>query len=133
MGEARFESHLVKTGTRLAEHCNAGTEADALDTLYAQDCVSVEALDGPNRREAHGLDAIRGKHEWWHGAFEEHESSAQGPFFHGPDRFTLIFHMDVTEKESGQRMQMSEVGEYTVNASGHIVREEFFYNPADMS
>ena len=129
MGDATFDTNLVKTGTQLAIHCNNGTEAEALGTLYHSDCVSVEALAGPNGKEAHGLDAIRGKHDWWANAFEEHSSSAQGPFFHAPNRFSLIFHMDVTDNESGQRMQMSEVGEYTVDADGKITREEFFYAP----
>lgn len=129
MGETRFESYVVKTGTALTKHCNAKTEHEALDKLYHADCVSVESLDGPNGREAHGLDAIRGKHAWWDSAFEEHETSAQGPFFNAPNRFTLIFQMDVTERESGQRMQMSEVGLYTVDTDGMIVREEFFYAP----
>ena len=40
----------------------------------------------------------------------------------------LIFDMDVTNKESGQRMQMREVGVYTVK-NGKILREEFFYPP----
>lgn len=129
MGDERFESYLVKTGTAIAKHCNAGTEDEALNTLYHADCVSVESLEGPNGKEAHGLDAIRGKHDWWKNAFEEHETSAQGPFFNAPNRFTLIFHMDVTEKESGHRMQMSEVGLYTVDTDGLVVREEFFFAP----
>lgn len=131
MGDTKFESYLVKTGTALADHCRAGTEHEGLKMLYHADCVSVEALDGPNGRETKGRDAINGKHAWWDSAFEEHETSAQGPFFHAPDRFTLIFQMDVTERESGQRMQMSEVGLYTVDTEGKIIREEFLYAPMD--
>lgn len=129
MGDAKFESYLVKTGTALAKHCNAKTEREGLDTLYHAECVSAEGLAGPNGKEAHGIDAIRGKHDWWEAAFEEHKVTTQGPFFHAPDRFSLIFDMDVTEKESGQRMQMTEVGLYTVDTDGMIVREEFFYAP----
>lgn len=131
MGDVKFESYLVKTGTTIAKHCNAGTERVGLDTLYHNDCVSVEALEGPNGQEAHGLDAIRAKHDWWESAFEEHKVSAEGPYFNAPNRFTLIFHMDVTERESGQRMQMSEIGLYTVDAGGLITREEFFYAPPE--
>jgi hypothetical protein len=133
MGEQQFPSYLVKTGRALADHCNQGTEREALNTLYSNDCVSVEALSSPNGREVKGLDAIRAKHDWWQGAFEEHESRADGPFFHAPNRFTLIFHMDVTEKDSGQRTKMSEIGEYTVNEDGQIVREAFFYAIPDAS
>lgn len=131
MGDTKFESNLVKTGTAIAKHCNAGTERVGLDTLYHADCVSVEALEGPNGQEAHGLVAIRGKHDWWDSAFEEHKLSAEGPYFNAPNRFTLIFQMDVTERESGQRMQMSEIGLYTVDSDGLITREEFFFAPTD--
>ena len=57
---------------------------------------------------------------------EVHESSTEGPFLHGSDRFAVVFAMDATERESGQRMQMTEVGVYTVSG-GKITREEFFY------
>ncbi len=36
------------------------------------------------------------------------------------------FEMDVTEKSSGQRHQMAEVGLYTVRA-GKVAQEEFLY------
>jgi hypothetical protein len=129
MGDAKFASGLVKTGTAIAKHCNAGSERVGLDTLYHGDCVSVEALEGPNGQEAHGLKAIRAKHDWWESAFEEHKVSALGPFFNAPDRFTLIFHMNVTDRASGQRMQMSEIGLYTVDTVGLIIREEFSMRP----
>ncbi|MEL6688411.1 MAG: nuclear transport factor 2 family protein [Pseudomonadota bacterium] len=129
MSDATFPASLVKTGNALVAHCEAHTEGEALDTLYHPDCVSVEALPGPNGREAVGIEAIKAKHDWWYNAFEEHSSSASEPFFHAPDRFSVIFDMDVTEKESGQRMQMREVGLYTVDEAGLIIREEFFYAP----
>jgi hypothetical protein len=53
----------------------------------------------------------------------------KGPFPHG-DRFARYFDFDVTAKAgpmAGNRMQMQEVGLYTV-AGGKITREEFFYS-----
>ena len=38
----------------------------------------------------------------------------------------VIFDMDVTAKQTGQRMQMREIGLYTVR-DGKIVEERFFY------
>ena len=81
---------------------------------------------GEAGRETQGLAGIRGKHDWWYGAHEVHAVSAEGPFLFGEDRFSLIFDMDVTNRESGERSQMREVGVYTVQ-DGKIVREEFFY------
>ena len=100
---------------------------DNLERLYAAEAVSVEASDmGGQGRETHGLDGIKGKHDWWDGAMEEHSTSVTGPFRHGDDRFAVIFDVDATDKKSGKRMQMQEVAVYHV-ADGKIVREEFFY------
>lgn len=132
MGNAKFSSELVKTATILHQYCNDGKTREGLEELYHPDCVSAEALPGPNGKEASGLAAIQGKHDWWESAMEEHSSTAEGPFLHAPDSFSLIFHMDVTEKESGHRMQMSEIAHYTIDSAGKIIREAFYYNPADM-
>ena len=127
-----FNEKLVATAKKLTEYCQTGQEDKGLDELYASDCVSVEALDmpgGPMGREAQGLDAIRAKHQWWYENNETHSTTAEGPFLHGEDTFSVIFEMDVTDKASGQRMQSKEVGLYTVNADGKIIREAFFYPP----
>ena len=83
-------------------------------------------MPGMDSPEATGLAAIQAKGEWWYNAHEVHEMKAEGPFVHGDDRFSVIFDMDVTNKESGQRTQMREVGTYYVN-DGKITREEFAY------
>jgi hypothetical protein len=46
---------------------------------------------------------------------------------HGEDRFALVFGFDATNRENGARIEMQEVGLYTVDRAGKIVREEFFY------
>lgn len=123
-----FDPTLMKIASTLAAYCREGKEAQGLNELYAADAVSVEAADmGGTGAEARGLDAIKGKHEWWFGAHEVHGGEVEGPFFHGSDRFGLIFGIDATNKESGQRMQMRELGLYTVK-NGKIVREEFYYS-----
>lgn len=112
----------------LAEYCNTGQEARGLNELYAQDAVSVEAMVPPGRDPVTtGLDGIRAKHTWWAENFETHSTTAEGPFLHG-DRFALRFTADATEKASGERFEMVEIGLYTV-ANGKIVREEFFMMP----
>lgn len=127
-----FNEKLVKTAKTLAKYCQSGEESKGLDELYAHDCTSLEAVDmpgGPMGRKAQGLDAIRGKHAWWEANNEVHSSTAEGPFLHGEDSFSLIFEMDVTDKNSGERTQMKEVGHYTVNEEGQIIREAFYYPP----
>ena len=97
---------------------------EAIDTLYSKDIVSVEARgsDGESA-EKRGLDQVRGKTDWWVKAMEIHNFRVSGPFV-AHDRFVVQYDIDATEKESKKRMQMSEVGVYTVK-DGKIVREEF--------
>lgn len=112
----------------LVDHCRNGTEREGLDTLYDANAVSVEAVANPQTGSAEtvGLAAIHGKHEWWAANFEVHGGEVDGPFPHGDNRFAVMFKMDATEKASGTRFTMTEVGVYTVK-DGKIVREEFFY------
>jgi hypothetical protein len=60
------------------------------------------------------------------GANEVHSTKATGPFLHGEDRIGVIFEMDITDKASGNRMQMQELAIYTAK-DGKITREEFYY------
>ena len=111
---------------KLVDLCRQGKNEEALSTLYAEDAVSVEAVAMPGApQEAKGLAAIRAKGEWWFTNHEIHSASVTGPWPHG-NRFIVGFQYDVTNKPSGRRMKMDEVGLYTVE-NGKIVREEFFY------
>ena len=92
---------------------------EALDTLYDQDVVSVEAT----APESRGKEAVRGKIDWWVNAMEVHSFKAGKPFV-AHDRFVVQYDADVTDKSSKQRRTLSEVGVYTVK-DGKIVREEF--------
>jgi len=122
-----FDAKLKEIGQAVVEANNNGSVDELLNNFYADDAVSVEAAAvDDSGREASGLAAIRAKHDWWNSNFEVHQSHAEGPFFHGEDRFSVIFSAETTHKESGQREQMREIAEYTVR-DGKIVREEFFY------
>lgn len=119
---------LKATAARLVEHCRAGTELKGLDELYDPGAVSVEAVAmGEAGRENRGVEAIKGKHAWWNANFEVNSSSVGGPYLHGDDRFAVIFEFEATSKETGERNAMKEVGVYTVDGGGKIVREEFYY------
>ncbi|MEM7059141.1 MAG: nuclear transport factor 2 family protein [Pseudomonadota bacterium] len=125
-----FDEKLTAIANALVEHCRNGTEAEGLATIYAEDCVSVEAAkmeEGGMGPVFEGRDAIKAKHEWWDANTEVHEFTVDGPFMHGHDRFGVIFSIDVTMKDSGQRMPMKELGIYTVQ-DGKIVREEFYFS-----
>ncbi|MEP7014707.1 MAG: nuclear transport factor 2 family protein [Verrucomicrobiota bacterium] len=96
----------------------------ALETLYDKDIVSMEARtrDGSSP-ETRGMEGVRGKIDWWVDAMEVHSFKVSDPFV-AHDRFVVQYDIDVTDKDSKKRFQMSEVGVYTVK-DGKIVREEF--------
>lgn len=65
--------------------------------------------------------------EWWFGNHDVHSMKATGPFCgHRADQFVVQFDLDVTPKATGERMQMREVGLYTVE-DGKVAQEEFLY------
>jgi len=118
---------MMKMGQTLVEYCQTGREAELMQNFYSEDAVSVEAVAMPTGSAvSEGMTAILAKGEWWYSTHETHEVKVEGPFVHGNDRFSVIFDMDVTEKESGTRIQMREIGTYYVE-NGKIVREEFSY------
>ncbi|THD79185.1 MAG: nuclear transport factor 2 family protein [Phenylobacterium sp.] len=103
--------------------CQAGKFGEAGETYWADDVRSVEAM-GDNA-EIQGKAAARGKGEWWANAHDVHGVEVAGPFVNG-DQFVVRFKMDVTIKESGQRITMDEMAVYTVD-DDKIVEERFFY------
>jgi ketosteroid isomerase-like protein len=102
------------------------SEAALLTAHYAEDVVSVEAMDHGNGRETHGIDALRAKHAWWEENMEVTASTVSEPMLHAPDRFAVIFEASGRARAGGETFEMREIGLYTVTA-GKIVREEFFY------
>ncbi len=118
----------LETGKKLVALCKQNKNLEALDTLYSPDIVSVEPMSSAGMpAEMRGIDAIRGKNVWWFENQKVNSSTIEGPFVNG-DRFTVNFKYDVTNKKDGKRMNMAEVGLYTVQKD-KIVREEFFFSP----
>jgi hypothetical protein len=109
---------------KLVELCNKGDYEGAIDGLYGPEIVSVEARAMGNMpAETKGLEGVRGKLKWWMENHEVHSSKASSPFV-ARDTFAVRFDIDVTDKNSGERMQLSEVGIYKVK-DGKVIREEF--------
>lgn len=116
-----------EVGKKLVGFCRAGKNVESINTLYAPDIVSVEAAQMPGmERTTKGIDAVRGKNQWWVDNHEVHSAEVSDPYPHGDDRFAVRFTYDVTSKPSGQRMKMDEIAVFTV-ANDKVVREEFFY------
>jgi hypothetical protein len=109
---------------KVVELCRKQAWHEALNTLYDKNIVSVEAGGmGGESPEKRGIDQVRGKTDWWVQNMDVHNFKVGGPFV-AHDRFVVQYDVDVTDKNSKKRMQMSEVGVYTVK-DGKIVREEF--------
>lgn len=119
---------LMEIAEALCNHCRNGTELEGLATLYADDCVSVEAMPNPETGTAitEGLEGIRGKHAWWGDNMKQKSVTIDGPYPHGDDRFAMKLSGESIVKATGEAFHMDEICLYTV-ADGKIVREEFFY------
>lgn len=107
----------------LVAMCKQGQFAESGEKYWAEDVVSVEPMgDNPVSR---GKAAARAKGEWWTNSHEVHGVEVAGPWVSG-DQFTVRFTMDVTVKDSGQRISMDEIALYTIK-DGKIAEERFFY------
>jgi ketosteroid isomerase-like protein len=111
----------------LVSLCRQGRNMEVLEKYYSPDIESVEAVGDENLPQImRGIDAIRGKNEWWFNTFSVNSADVSGPFV-GDDQFAVHFSFDTTNKQTGERTQMTEMALYTVR-DGKIVREQFFYN-----
>lgn len=117
---------VTDIANRYVALCKEGKLEQILDELFASDAVSVEAGAPPGSDPvSSGLAAIKAKGEWWSSHHEVHRFETFGPFPNG-DRFAVRFVLEITHKPSGRRMNMEEIGLFTVE-NGKISREEFFY------
>ncbi len=116
-----------EVASRLVALCSEGKFGEAIDTLYAVDIVSMEAVAAPGMsREAKGIEAIKAKGDWWVANHEIHSTVVEGPLVAG-SHFAVTFKMDVTFKPQSKRFTMEEVAVYKV-VDGKVVYEEFFYS-----
>ncbi len=116
----------TEIGTALIEYCKQGKNFDAMQALYADDIVSIEAGAAPGMpQEISGKEAVIGKSQWWVDNHEVHDAVILGPWPNGDD-FAVYFKYDVTFKPTGKRFPMEEAALYTVR-DGKIVREKFYY------
>jgi len=124
---ASTDTSTATIARELIELCRAGRNEEAIGKLYSPEIVSVESSGSEEMpAEMHGIDAIRGKNEWWVQNNDVHSAKVTGPFI-GDDQFAVKFEYDTTFKPTGERVVMTEMALYTV-ADGKIVHEHFFYN-----
>ncbi len=123
-------SSTLEVGKKLVALCREGKNLDAIKTLYAPNVVSIEAeAHPPQPQRIEGIDAVRGKTEWWIANHTVHSAITEGPWPHG-DKFIVYFKYEVTPKVgpmAGKKMTMEEAGLYTVK-NAKITQEEFYYS-----
>jgi ketosteroid isomerase-like protein len=122
-----MQTAISSVADDLVSLCRSGRNMEAIETLYSPDIVSIESMGNETMpREVRGLDAVRGKGEWWRDNNEVHSATVDGPFVGSDDKFAVYYNYDVTFKPTGKRNNMEEMALYTVK-DGKVVQEQFFY------
>ena len=92
----------AEIGKEVATLCRQGKNQEAIDRFYSSIIGSVEACAMPGMDQTQrGIQAIKGKNQWWADNHEIQGGTVEGPFPNG-DRFILRFKYDVTPKQTGK-------------------------------
>lgn len=92
--------------------------------LYSPDIESIEDWNTTEIARVKGMDGLRKKGESLSRDFEVHSIKASAPLV-ADHWFSVKFVIDTTDKKSGQRSKISEIGVYKVE-NGKIVKEHYF-------
>ena len=70
----------MDVGKKLVDLCRKGKFKEAMESLYDPKIVSIEAQSPPGKpARMDGIDAVRGKAEWWEKNHEVHKCDVEGP------------------------------------------------------
>lgn len=113
---------LETTAKKFVELCSQGKNFDVMNSMYADDIVSIEA----NGQQWSGKKDVIQKSAAWEAANDVNSEKAEGPYPSGPDQFAVHFTFDFTNKNTGEHQTLDEIALYTVE-DDQITREQFFY------
>jgi len=113
----------AEVAARVTELLRAGNSAAVENELFASGIESVEGL-GMSLAWS-GRKSVLAKYRAWEADHEIHSMQVEGPWV-GATGFVLKLGIDVSQKSTGQRVQMQEMAVYTVR-NGKITREEFHF------
>jgi ketosteroid isomerase-like protein len=116
--------NTLEIATAFTALLKEGKHEEAATKFNAPDIVSIEADDEGMSIRTEGSEAVAAKAKAWMEKNEVQNVEVEGPFVNG-DKFMVEFDMEVTDKESGEAMEMEEIALYTVR-DGKIVEEQFF-------
>ena len=115
-----------EVANRLVELCRQGKMKEALQELFSDNAVSIEANDSMGPKQQNGIAAIIEKGKMFDSMVEEfHGAKISDPIV-GGNYFSISWWIDTTMKGRG-RSQMEEICVYHVK-DGKIVLEQFFYD-----
>lgn len=92
--------------------------------LYSPDIESIEDWNTTEIGRVKGMEGLRKKGEWLRRDFEVHGIKASAPLV-GDNWFSIKFEIDTTDKKSGERSVLGEIGVFKVE-NGKIVKEQYF-------
>jgi hypothetical protein len=101
----------------------SGGAHEVEEKWLAPGIVSVEGVGASMAWS--GKKDVLAKYRAWEADHEIHDMRIEGPWV-GATGFALRYTIDVSQKSTGNRMQMEEIAVYTVR-NGKIVREEFHF------
>ena len=100
-------------------------EAGRLRTeLYSSDIESIEEGFTGDIGRGKGMEGLKKKGQGLSQQFEVHNIKASAPVV-ADNWFSVKFAIDTTDKRSGQRSTLSEIGVFKVER-GQIVKEHYF-------
>jgi SnoaL-like protein len=92
--------------------------------LYSSDIESIEEGNTSEIGTVKGMDGLKKKGQGLSRDFEVHNIKASAPVV-ADNWFSIKFEIDTTNKKSGKRSTLSEIGMYKVE-DGKIVKEHYF-------
>jgi len=92
--------------------------------LYSPDIESTEEGNTSEIGQVKGMEGLRKKGQGLSQYFEVHDIKASDPVV-ADHWFSVKFEIDTTDKQSGDRSTLSEIGVYKVQ-EGKIVKEHYF-------
>ncbi len=118
------KNQVKAVADKLIALCRAGKNAEALKTLYADDCVGIEAAPA-HYHETHGLNnIIENSKKYVENTISVNKLVITEPTIIG-NYFAFGYAHDITTKDRGRHIER-ELCVYEVKA-GKVVRENFFY------
>lgn len=119
---------IIDLANTYIDHLKAGTSLEFVDAHYSEEVVSIEANAMPGtERITKGIDAIRGKIQWFNANFKVEGIEVAGPWPHGDEKYAVRMTFDLKHRESGTQSTLDEVAVFSVK-DNKVVKEEFFFS-----